>query len=84
MVPSKANLRLARLVFRWKRIRRKRFKLLGLVVLGLVGLFDYFAWRHIVYGELSLGLWIGFGLLAFLSIPVTFFGLIAATALLGS
>jgi hypothetical protein len=55
---------------------------LGLVVLGLVGFFDYFAWRHIVYGELSLGLWVGFGLLPFFSIPITFFGLIAAAALL--
>ena len=82
--PSKPNLPLARPVFRWKRIRRKRFKLLGICVLGLVGLFDYFAWRHLAYGELSVGLWVGFGMLALLSIPVTFFGLIAAAVLLMS
>jgi hypothetical protein len=75
-------LRLARLVFRWRRIRRKRFKVSGLVVLGLVGFFDYFAWKHIVYGQLSLGLWVGFGLLPFLTIPVTFFGLIVAAILM--
>jgi hypothetical protein len=57
---------------------------LGATVLVLVGLFDYFAWRHLVYGELSFGLWVGFGMLAFLSIPVTFFGLIAAAVLLMS
>jgi hypothetical protein len=57
---------------------------LGVGVLVLVGLFDYFAWRHLVYGQLSVGLWVGFGLLAFLSIPVTFFGLILAAVLLMS
>jgi hypothetical protein len=82
LVLSYSKLRLARLVSRWKRIRRKRFKLLGATVLVLVGLFDYFAWRHLVYGELSFGLWVGFGLLAMLSIPVTFFGLIAVAVLL--
>jgi hypothetical protein len=82
--PSGPKLPLARLVFRWKRIRRKRFKLLGIALLAVVGLFDYFAWRHLVYGELSVGLWVGFGLLAMLSIPVTFFGLIAAAVLLMS
>jgi hypothetical protein len=82
--PSKSKLPFARLVVRWKRIRRKRFKLLGATVLVLVGLFDYFAWRHLVYGELSFGLWVGFGMLALLSIPVTFFGLIAAAVLLMS
>jgi hypothetical protein len=82
--PSRPKLPLARLAFRWKRIRRKRFKLLGICILGLVGLFDYFAWRHLVYGELSVGLWVGFGMLAFLSIPATFFGLIAASVLLMS
>jgi len=55
---------------------------LGVVVLVVVGLFDYFAWRHLVYGQLSLGLWVGFGMLALLSIPVTFFGLIIAAVLL--
>ena len=73
---------MARLVSQFKRIRRKRFKLSGVVVLVVVGLFDYFAWRHLVYGELSLGLWVGFGMLALLSIPVTFFGLIVATLLM--
>ena len=57
---------------------------MGVVVLVVVGLFDYFAWRHLVYGELSVGLWVGFGMLALLSIPVTFFGLIAAAVLLVS
>jgi hypothetical protein len=57
---------------------------LGVGVLALVGYFDYFAWKHIVYGQLSLGLWVGFGMLALLSIPVTFFGLIAAAVLLMS
>jgi hypothetical protein len=82
--PSRLKLPLARLAFRWKRIRRKRFKLLGICILGLVGLFDYFAWRHLVCGELSVGLWVGFGMLALLSIPVTFFGLITAAVLLMS
>src|SRR5216683_7010467 len=82
--PSKPNLPLARLVFWWKRIRRKRFKLLGLSVLLLVGLFDYYALRHLVYGQLSVGIWVGFGVLALLSIPVTFFGLIIAAVLLVS
>ncbi len=81
---SKPKLRIARVVSRFRRIRRKRFKLLGICVLVLVGLFDFFAWRHLVYGQLSLGLWVGFGLLPFLSIPVTFFGLIAAAVLLMS
>ena len=75
-------MQLARVVSRFQRIRRKRFKLLGVVVLVVVGLFDYLAWRHLVYGELSFGLWVGFGMLAMLSIPVTFFGLIAAAVLL--
>ena len=57
---------------------------MGVVVLVVVGLFDYFAWRHLVCGELSFGLWVGFGMLALLSIPVTFFGLIAAAVLLMS
>jgi hypothetical protein len=75
---------LARMVSRFRRVRRKRFKLLGITVLVLVGVFDYFAWRHLVYGELSVGLWVGFGVMALLSIPVTFFGLIAAAFLLMS
>jgi hypothetical protein len=82
--PSKSKLPFARLVVRWKRIHRKRFKLLGIAVLVVVGFFDYFAWRHLAYGELSFGLWVGFGMLAMLSIPVTFFGLILAVILLGS
>jgi len=82
--PSKLELPLARQVFRWKRIRRKRFKLLGLSVLLLVGMFDYYALRHLVYGQLSVGIWVGFGVLALLSIPVTFFGLIIAAVLLVS
>lgn len=69
----------ARLRERWRRIR---FKLLGATVLVMVGLFDYYAWKHLVYGQLSLGLWIGFGMIALLSIPVTFFGLILAAILL--
>jgi hypothetical protein len=79
---SKPKLRSARLVSRFKRIRRKRFKLLGVGVLALVGYFDFFAWKHIVYGQLSVGLWVGFGMLPFLSIPVTFFGLIVAVLLM--
>ena len=55
---------------------------MGVVVLVVVDLFDYFAWRHSAYGELSFGLWVGFGMLALLSIPVTFLGLIAAAVLL--
>jgi hypothetical protein len=51
-------------------------------MLVLVGLFDYYAWRHLAYGQLSLGLWVGFGMMALLSIPVTFFGLIAAAIFL--
>ncbi len=57
---------------------------MGVVVLVVVCLFDYFAWRHLVYGELSFGLWVGFGMLALLSIPVTFFGLMASAVLLMS
>ena len=82
--PRRSPLHRSRLVSRFKRIRRKRFRLLGVVVLVVVGLFDYFAWRHLVYGQLSVGLWVGFGMLALLSIPVTFFGLIAAAVLLMS
>ena len=84
LAPSKRKLRLARLVSRWKRIRRKRFRFLGVCVLVLVGFFDYFAWKHLAYGQMSLGLWVGFGLLPLLSIPVTFFGLIAGAVLLSS
>ena len=76
--------RMARLVSRFRRVRRKRVKLLGAIVLVGVGLFDYFAWRHLVYGQLSVGLWVGFGMLALLSIPVTFLGLIAGAVLLMS
>ena len=72
------------LVSRFKRVRRKRFKLLGIAVLAAVGYFDYYAWKHLVYGQFSVGLWVGFGMLAFLSIPVTFFGLILAAVLLTS
>jgi hypothetical protein len=82
--PSRPKLPLARLVSRWKRTRRKRFKLLGVAVLVVVALFDYFAWRHLAYGELSVGLWVGFGMLAMLSIPITFFGFIAGAVLLAS
>jgi hypothetical protein len=84
LVPSKPKFRLARPVSRFRRIRRKRFRLLGICVLALVGYFDYFAWRHLVYGQLSFGQWIGFGILPLLSIPVTFFGLITAVFLLMS
>ena len=53
-------------------------------MLLLVGMFDYYALRHLVYGQLSVGIWVGFGVLALLSIPVTFFGLIIAAVLLVS
>lgn len=69
----------ARLGARWRRVR---FKLLGAAVLAVVDLFDYYAWKHLVYGQLSVGLWVGFGMIALLSIPVTFFGLILAAILL--
>jgi hypothetical protein len=69
----------ARLRERWRSVR---FKLLGVAVLAIIGLFDYYAWKHLVYGQLSVGLWIGFGMNALLSIPVTFFGLILAGILL--
>jgi hypothetical protein len=69
----------ARLRERWRRVR---FKLFGAAVLAMIGLFDYYAWKHLVYGQLSVGLWIGFGMNALLSIPVTFFGLILAGILL--
>lgn len=59
-------------------LRRIRVKLIGVGVLVLVGLFDYYGWRHLAYGQLSIGLWVGFGMIALLSIPVTFFGLIVA------
>jgi hypothetical protein len=58
--------------------RRIRVKLLGVGPLALVGLFDYYASKHLAYGQLSIGLWVGFGMIALLSIPVTFFGLIVA------
>jgi hypothetical protein len=70
----------------WARLRERwksgRFKLLGVAVLAIIVLFDYYAWKHLVYGQLSVGLWIGFGMNALLSIPVTFFGLILAGILL--
>lgn len=59
-----------------------RIKLMGLGVLLLVGLFDYYASRHLVYGQMSMGLWVGFGIMGLLSIAVTFFGLIVAAILL--
>jgi hypothetical protein len=55
---------------------------LGIGVLAVVGYFDYYAWKHLAYGQLSVGLWVGFGMPAFLSIPVTFFGLIVAAVLM--
>ena len=69
----------ARLLERWRRVR---FKLLGAVVLAMIGSFDYYAWKHRTYGQLSVALWIGFGINALISIPVTFFGLILACILL--
>jgi hypothetical protein len=69
----------ARLRERWRRVS---LKLLGAAVLAMTVLFDYYAWMHLVYGQLSVGLWIGFGMNALLSIPVTFFGLIFAGILL--
>ena len=63
-------------------MRIARFRLVGVAVLVIIGLFDYYAWKHLVYGQLSVGLWIGFGMNALLSIPVTFFGLILAGILL--
>jgi hypothetical protein len=69
----------ARLRAGWRRVR---FKMLGGAVLAMIGLFDYYAWKHLVYGQLSVGLWVGFGMNALLSIPVTFFGLILAGILL--
>jgi hypothetical protein len=63
-------------------LRRIRFKLLGFSVLVLVGLFDYYAWRHLAYGQLSVGLWVGFGIMGLLSIAVTLFGLVIAGILL--
>jgi hypothetical protein len=66
----------------FERLRRIRFKLLGVGVLVLVGLFDYYASRHLVYGQLSMGLWVGFGIMGVLSIGVTFFGLVVAGILL--
>jgi hypothetical protein len=63
-------------------LRRPRVNVLGVLVLGLVGLFDSRTWRHLAYGQLSVGLWVGFGPLAFLSIPVTFFGLIVPASFL--
>ena len=84
LVPAALKPQLARLVSRFRRVRRKRVKLLGVAVLVLVGLFDYYALTHLVYGQLSVGIWVGFGLVAMLSIPVTFFGLIASAFLLVS
>lgn len=55
---------------------------MGIGILAVVGYFDYNAWKHLVYGQLSLGLWVGFGMLPLLSIPVTFFGLIVAALLM--
>jgi hypothetical protein len=63
-------------------LRKLRVKLLGVGVLVLVGLFDYYASRHLVYGQLSMGLWVGFGIMGLLSIGVMFFGLIVAGILL--
>jgi hypothetical protein len=65
-------------------LRKVRVKLSGVGVLILVGLFDYYASRHLAYGQLSMGLWVGFGIMGLLSIGVTFFGLIVAGILLVS
>jgi hypothetical protein len=67
---------------RTNRFRRLFAKLLGAGVLVLVGLFDFYAWKHLVYGEFSFGLWVGFGMMGLLSIAVTFFGLVVAGILL--
>jgi hypothetical protein len=66
----------------FERLRRVRFKLLGIGVLVFVGLFDYYAWKHLAYGQLSIGLWVGFGIMGLLSISITFFGLVVAGILL--
>jgi hypothetical protein len=63
-------------------LRKVRVKLLGVGVLVLLGLFDYYASRHLVLGQLSMGLWVGFGIMGLLSIGVTFFGLVVAGTLL--
>jgi hypothetical protein len=65
-------------------LRKVRVKVLGVGVLALVGLFDYYASRHLVYGQLSMCLWVGFGIMGLLSIGATFFGLIVAGILLVS
>jgi hypothetical protein len=66
----------------FERLKRLCVKLVGIGVLLLVGLFDYYASKHLVYGQLSMGLWVGFGIMGLLSIAVTFFGLIVAGILL--
>lgn len=65
-----------------QRFRKIRFKLFGVAVLVLVGVFDYYASKHLAYGELSVGLWVGFGIMGLLSILVTFFGLVVAAIFL--
>ncbi|HEX9613274.1 MAG TPA: hypothetical protein VGA05_06645 [Candidatus Bathyarchaeia archaeon] len=47
---------------------------MGVGVLVFVWLFDY-AWKHLAHGQLSVGLWVGCGMMCLLSISVTFFGL---------
>lgn len=82
VVSSKPKLRLALGVSEFRQIRRKSFKLLGIAVLAVVSYFGYHAWKHLVYGQLSVSLRVGFGMLPLLPIPVTFFGLIIGTVLL--
>ena len=55
VVPSKPKLRSARVVSRFRQIRRKRFKLMGIGVLAVVGYFDYYAWKHLAYGSVECG-----------------------------
>ncbi len=51
--------------------------LIGLGVLALVGVFDYWVWSNLIHSGLGqIGALVGFGILALISIPVTIFGVL--------
>jgi hypothetical protein len=53
--------------------------LIGCGLLFLLGLFDYWVWSSLIGSNLSqIGSVVGFGILALISIPATFFGFIIA------
>lgn len=50
-------------------------KLFALAIFILVGVFDYWVWSNLINSNLNqIGHLVGFGILAFITIPVTLIG----------